>query len=100
MTESQSQIAMVKWFRLQYPKLSPLLFHVPNGRYRSKTTARMLKAEGVVAGVSDLILLIPNSDYHGLLIEVKSETGRQTPLQKMWGSLASSRGYRYEEVRS
>ena len=34
--ESQLQIQCVRWFRYQYPKLAPLLIHIPNGRHRSK----------------------------------------------------------------
>ena len=29
--EAGLQTACVEWFKLQYPKLAPLLFHVPNG---------------------------------------------------------------------
>lgn len=59
--ESDLQIKCVQWFRLTYPKLRYLLFSVPNGGLRSLRTAQMLKAEGALAGVSDLILLLPRA---------------------------------------
>lgn len=48
----------VGWFRLQYPAVGKLLFAVPNGGARSRTEAAIMKAEGVTAGVTDLILLL------------------------------------------
>lgn len=82
--EHRLQAACVRWFRLQYPKHSHNLFAVPNGGKRDRVTAAKLKAEGVVAGVSDLILLLPRGPYHGLLIEMKTRTGRQAESQREW----------------
>lgn len=82
--ESTLQVNCVRWFRLQYPELARLLFSVPNGGYRSAITAKRMKEEGVVAGVSDLLLLVPNKDYSFLCIEMKTESGRQSNNQKIW----------------
>lgn len=98
--EHKLQVACVKWFRTQYQELRPYLFAVPNGGRRDETTARKLKDEGVVAGVSDLILLIPNKDYHGLLIEMKTETGKQSQYQIDWQCSMEKQGYRYVICRS
>lgn len=51
-------------------------FHPPNGGYRLKSTGGRLKSEGVIAGVSDLVILEPRGAYHGLMIELK--VGRNT----------------------
>lgn len=51
-TEHAEQVAFVKWFRLQFPKV--MIFAIPNGGLRNVQTARKLKAEGVLSGVSDL----------------------------------------------
>lgn len=67
----------VKYFNLRYPKLKGRLFAVPNGGRRDAVTASKLKAEGVIAGVSDLILLKSNRDYGALLIEMKKKGGYQ-----------------------
>lgn len=98
--ESKLQKACVKWFRLQYPQYKMLLFHVPNGGYRTATTARNMKLEGVVAGVADLLLLMPSGPYHGLCIEMKTPKGRQTPKQKHFEQAVSAMGYEYIVVRS
>lgn len=55
-----------------------------------------LKAEGVTAGVSDLILLKSNRDYGALLIEMKKKGGYQSPSQKEWQKIICENGeYKY-----
>lgn len=84
--EHKLQCSCVKWFRLQYPKLSARLFAVPNGGRRDATTGAKLKAEGALAGVADLILLRSNNHYGALLIEMKTESrsSRQRSCQAEW----------------
>ncbi|HAY3540821.1 VRR-NUC domain-containing protein [Elizabethkingia anophelis] len=82
--ESKIQIACVRWFAYQYPALFPLFFAVPNGGKRLLTEAKIMKAEGVKSGVSDLLLLHPNKDYSFLAIEMKTKKGRQNDNQKKW----------------
>lgn len=99
--EHQIQCACVRWFSYQYPELHGRLFAVPNGGRRDETTAAKLKAEGVVAGVADLILLRRNRDYGALLIEMKTPTGRQSDSQKKWQfTLCSESKYKYVVCRS
>lgn len=82
--ESKIQIACVNWFAHQYPSLFPLFFSVPNGGKRTLTEAKILKAEGAKAGVSDLLLLHPNKSFNFLAIEMKIEKGKQNANQKKW----------------
>lgn len=82
--ESQIQTACVNWFRYEYPKWAYNLFSVPNGGYRHIATARAIKKEGALSGVSDLLLLLPTDSFHGLLIEMKAEKGRLSKNQKEW----------------
>lgn len=99
--EHRIQCAIVKWFYYAYPAYrGGCLFAVPNGGHRNIQTARSLKAEGVTSGVSDLLLLVPKRDYHGLCIEVKTPVGRQSDNQKNWQRIIEAQGYRYEIVRS
>lgn len=98
--ESRIQQACVRWFRLQYPRYARLLFAVPNGGARSAVTGAILKAEGVVAGVSDLILLLPSGGHHALCIEMKTKNGTQQYSQKRWEEEVSKQGYRYVVCRS
>ena len=99
--EHRIQCAIVKWFNYAYPAYrGGCLFAVPNGGHRNIQTARSLKAEGVTSGVSDLLLLVPKRDYHGLCVEVKTPIGRQSDNQKNWQRIIEAQGYRYEIVRS
>lgn len=99
--EHRLQCACVRWFRLQYPEYAHALFAVPNGGRRDATTAAKLKAEGVLAGVADLILLKSNPDYGALLIEMKSSTGCQSDSQKTWQkAICQHDEYKYIVVRS
>ena len=84
--EHREQAALITRVRLsvrRYPVLA-LLFSVPNGGYRNAVTAKILQAEGVRAGVPDLILPVPRSPYCGLAIEMKSARGRLSDSQKWW----------------
>lgn len=107
--EHDLQCACVKWFAYAHPELKGLLFAVPNGGARSKATAGRLKAEGVVAGVADLILLVPakfrvNAYLEGifpaLCIEMKTENGVQREAQKEWQRKVEEKGYKYAVCRS
>jgi hypothetical protein len=61
-------VGLLRWFRLKYPSI--LIFAIPNGSYRDISTAKKLKAEGVVSGIPDLY--IPK--YH-CWIEMKRKDG-------------------------
>lgn len=100
--EHRTQASCVRWFRLKYPQLRKNLFAVPNGGFRTETTARKMKAEGVVAGVSDLILLKSNRYYGALLIEMKTtdKRSKQSELQREWQKCMESEGYKYVVCRS
>lgn len=100
--EHRLQCACVRLFRLQYPHLSLLLFAVPNGGARDAVTGARLKAEGVVAGVADLILLTPSADgsAHALCLELKTAKGRQSDSQRDFQAAATAAGNRYVIIRS
>ena len=98
--EAQLQSACVTWFRYQYPKLSLLLVAVPNGGSRNKIEAANLKRQGVVSGVADLILFIPNNTYSGLCIEMKYGNGKQSDNQSEWQKAVESQNYKYIICRS
>lgn len=99
--EHRIQCECVKWFNYQHPKLRGRLFAVPNGGRRDATTAAKLKAEGVVAGVADLILLKSNRYYGALLIEMKTLKGRQRDSQKAWQNIVCADSeYKYVVCRS
>ncbi|MCC8155429.1 MAG: VRR-NUC domain-containing protein [Tannerellaceae bacterium] len=95
MSEASFQCACVKWFDLQFPRLSFLLFAVPNGGYRNKREAKSLQRQGVRPGVSDLILLFPRGGYSCLCIELKIGKNGQSDEQKAWQRLAEAAGAKY-----
>ena len=99
--EGDIQKGCVEWFRLQYPKLSKLLFAVPNGGKRTKIQGKNLKREGMVAGVADLILLVPSKGHNSLCLEMKNgKKGSQQQNQKEWQEVAEKYGNKYVILRS
>jgi hypothetical protein len=59
-----------------------------------------MKGEGVTAGVADVLLLLPNNRYHGLCIEFKTATGRQSEAQRTFQQKVTNAGYRYVIIRT
>lgn len=57
-----------------------------------------LKREGVMAGVSDLVALLP--DGRTVLFEVKTAKGKQQDTQKEFQRRSEELGHRYYIVRS
>jgi hypothetical protein len=100
MKESQIQEACVNWFRYQYPKFKRCLFAIPNGGARTARNGATLKKEGVLAGVADLFLTVPNNGFHGFFIEMKTPKGTQQSSQKEFEKMASEQGYKYLVIRS
>jgi hypothetical protein len=92
-SEHQEQVMLINWFRMQYKQYKYHLWAIPNGGSRHIVTAVNLKAEGVLAGVSDLFLMIPKGKYHGMFIEMKAKTGSVSEKQKEFMAAASSMNY-------
>ena len=89
-TERQIQIQCVSWFRMRYPDASEVFFSVPNGGARNAWTAKNLRDEGALSGVSDLILLVPRHGYACLCIEMKKQGGKQSASQKAFSKAVSA----------
>lgn len=97
MTELQHQQCVIKWgqqpeVRAKWPELA-LLYHIPNERYCTPIQGKQLKRAGVRSGVPDLCLPVPSGRYHGLFIEMKTDTGRASPAQKWWIERLNAAGY-------
>jgi hypothetical protein len=101
LSEDILQAEIYKWYKNNYclihhqPRHS--IFSVPNGGLRSKKEAMKLKATGVVAGVSDLIVVQPD---RVVFVELKTPTGRQSPEQIEFEKTVTSLGFEYMLVRS
>jgi hypothetical protein len=101
-SESKIQHTCVCWFRQTFPHVGDLLFAVPNGGRRDSRTGAMMKYEGAVSGVADLILLFPCGGKATLCIEMKTpkrkgaSAGSQSDKQKAWQQLVESHGSVYK----
>lgn len=100
--ESELQIQCVRWFAYEYPHLRMLLYHSKNeGTANGRVQGAIAKAEGVVAGVADLILQAPSEGgFSCLAIEMKTPTGRQSPDQKMFELYIKAAYGKYVVIRS
>jgi hypothetical protein len=97
--EHELQAECVAWFRYTYPWYSPLLFAVPNGAKRNKAEAAIKKAEGMNAGVADLILLVNNGVFGSLCIEMKAGSS-MSEAQKRFFAYTGVGGQRYVVIKS
>lgn len=79
-------IALLRWNGI-------FCFAVPNGGRRDAITGARLKAEGVLAGVADIIVLLPNGET--VFIELKTKTGTQQSSQKAFEEKVKSLGFTY-----
>jgi hypothetical protein len=92
------------------------MFAIPNGGERNKIVAANLKAEGVRAGVPDILLPVPGYEvpgddtpkWYGLFIEMKKpgakhkrkvptdkwDTGGVSEEQKIWLAALEGQGYK------
>ena len=99
--EDKIQAEIFQYFNNKYclknndPKCS--IFAVPNGGNRNIKEAMKMKATGTVAGVSDLIVLMPN---RCIFVEVKTDVGKQSDKQKEFEITVKNLGFEYYVVRS
>lgn len=111
--ESDLQIRCVKWFRIQYPAFARLLEHPKNEGCGDRVRGAIAKAEGVQAGVADLILHVPSLCrewkgeiqeepflVHSLAVEMKTKTGSQSADQKLFQRYFEATGNKYVVVRT
>lgn len=100
-SEIKIQSEIFTWFNNNYclnnhnPKC--FIMSVPNGGYRNPFEAMQLKASGVRAGVSDLIVLMPNKC---LFFELKTDVGKQSDKQIQFQKIVEDLGFNYYVVRS
>ncbi len=71
--EGLEQTALMRELQLRFPAVYKLTYHVPNGGHRVKAVAAKLKAQGVKAGIPDLVLTMARGGYFGLYIEFKAK---------------------------
>lgn len=90
--ESSIHLTVMEWVKL-HPSISPYVLHFPNESKRSPRYGRLLKKMGMRKGVSDLFIAIPNKDYAGAWIEIKTMRGRITKEQTIFLDDMKEKGY-------
>ena len=66
---------------------------VEKHHFKLNSNAKHLKQQGVKSGVPDLCLPVPRGQYHGLYIEMKTESGHTSDEQEWWGERLQAQGY-------
>lgn len=93
-TEHQEQVAFFEWWNIWSHGLPYLAFAIPNGGARNAVTGAMLKREGVMRGVFDVMVAWPRNEKHGLFIELKRRKGGSvSPEQKEFMERMTEAGY-------
>jgi len=87
------QIALVNWFKTNYPDFAEDLAHVANQRKCHPLEGKKLQDMGIKKGFSDLEIAVPTIHYNGLYIEIKTKDGRLTKEQKEFIDRKNKRGY-------
>jgi hypothetical protein len=93
--EDDLQRDVIAFIRLQYPGI--LAFHCANGGKRNKWEAVRLKRQGVLAGVSD-ILLYWNGGFGA--IELKAGEPKPSKLQAWFGDKLQGFGGKFAVCNS
>ena len=84
-----------KWFSYQYPQYKGLLYMNMNNP-RNKINGALMKAAGMVSGVSDLTLLHKGNVY---FIELKTPKGKMSKNQIEWRMKVAEYGFPYYVIR-
>ena len=95
-SEARIQQEIVMFFNNEYPKLRGCLCYNNNnsvGGLRGKLN----KFLGVVKGRSDMVLYYKS---FSVMIELKTEKGRQSDSQRAWQYLMVNQGFEYYIIRS
>ena len=96
MSEFKIQAECFQWHWNNFPEQRGRLFTV-NNNAPSAYAGSVMKAMGVVAGVSDMIYLSNNG---AVFLEFKDERGRQSLSQKWWQGVVEAVDYKYVVIRS
>lgn len=79
-SEHLHQAYFVQFIRQEHPYI--FIFAIPNGGKRSMSEALRLKVEGVVPGVSDLLLMFLDGSKRILFVEMKKVKGSSTSAEQ------------------
>jgi hypothetical protein len=91
--ETRLQIDIVEWLRFKFPNL--LFTSTQAGDRRSALGAIMMKRMGYCNGTPDLLIFRAAKGWNGLMIELKTGTGKVSQSQKDFAQKAENAGYKY-----
>jgi len=99
MNENQLQQSIYLWYQNTYVIKDKrcMILSIPNGGLRDKATAITMKATGLYKGAADLMLV--HRGWVGF-VELKTETGVQSPEQIQFEAHCIEAGLPYKLVRS
>jgi hypothetical protein len=102
MTESKLQQDIFNWYQnnycLKFHEPRGMIFSIPNGGTRNKLEAITMKATGLLAGASDLVVIFPNGKLS--FVELKTEKGTQSDKQKDFEKRVTDLGFEYKLIRT
>lgn len=93
-SENKTQHTFIMWFGQKYPEHRGLLFEVNNNVY-SLHHASKRRSMGMVAGVADLILVLPNSGkIAGIELKAPGSTHNKDHIRQQveWGKKVVDNG--------
>jgi len=101
--ESKIQSECFIWYNntfcLKFHNPRGMMFSVPNELGgKNKISTALARSTGLTAGVSDTILILPNSKI--IFVEFKIAKGRQSEKQKEFEKRVKEHGYEYYIIRS
>lgn len=102
--ESNIQQKCVEWFKYNFPK--QVIASFPNGVFIGGNQIQrarrwnILKREGAMLGIPDLIICIPSAHYHALFIEMKTAKGKLSENQVICHKMLENSGYCVKVCRS
>lgn len=93
LAEHWLQVRLFYVLERDFPDFFPYVYSVPNGGHRTKRTAMLMNAEGLMGGVQDIAVSYPRGIYHGMFLEVKTDKGSASKVQKEVKERFSNVGY-------
>jgi len=101
--EDRIQMAVVLWVNIKYPDviftMAPACVKIGT-KIQKMRTGRKNKMLGYHKGWPDLFFAEPRHGFHGLFIELKTQTGRLSPEQKITLGRLIEKHYRVVVARS
>lgn len=100
--DSQCEFIAIIRHRRNFERCEDLkfIYSVGNGGMIHKAEAGKRRAEGILAGVPDIVIPCARHGFHGAYIENKSPVGSLSKEQKKYRDYAIRQGYRYEVCRT